>query len=359
MAAGPTAAACTQEPSGGGWLRRDVPWLIVAALATAGVLLVVWFAGRALLLVGAAVLVAVLLHAASAGLARLTRLGRRLSLLLILLVALAAIGTGIWTAASDLTVQVQELAGQLQDAWSRLAERLRSFTAGRQALDQLQSPQALPGSGMLGGLTERIVGAASVTIGGLADLLIVLVLGIYFAVEPEAYLRGFLSLVPPPRRERARAILVQAAATLHDWLLGQLFAMTLIGTLSSLGLWLLGVPQALVLGLIAGLTSFIPNLGPILGLVPALVVAFGVSGWLALYVLVLYLAIQAVESNLITPLIQRRAVDLPPGLTLTAQLVMGLLGGILGLMLAVPLAAVTLVVVKMAYIEDVLGKPAD
>jgi predicted PurR-regulated permease PerM len=303
-----------------------------------------------LLLVGAAVLVAVVLHAASAGLARLTGLGRRLSLLLILLAALAAIGTGIWTAASDLAVQAQELAGQLQGAWSRLAQRLQSFTAGA---------QALPGSGMIGGLAQRVVSAASVTIGGLADLLIVLVLGPYFAVEPETYLRGFLRLVPAPRRERTRAILVKAAATLHDWLLGQLFAMALVGTLSGLGLWLLGVPQALVLGLIAGLCDFIPNLGPLLGLVPALVVAFGVSGWLAFYVLVLYLAIQAVESNLITPIIQRRAVDLPPGLTLTAQLVMGLLGGILGLLLAVPLAAVAMVVVKMAYVEDVLGEPAD
>ena len=117
-----------------------------------------------------------------------------------------------------------------------------------------------------------------------------------------------------------------------------------------------GIPFAAVLGVLAGLLDFIPNIGPLLGLVPALLVAFGVDGAKVVYVLLLYLGIQTLEGYILTPMIQRRAVDLPPALTIAAQVAMGLLGGGLGLLLAVPLAAVLLVAVRMAYVEDVLGE---
>ena len=121
-----------------------------------------------------------------------------------------------------------------------------------------------------------------------------------------------------------------------------------------MGLWLIGVPQALALGIVAGLLDFIPNVGPILASVPGILAA-SAGTTQALYALVLYIAIQTAENNLITPIVQRRAVDLPPALTMVALLVMGLLGGVLGLLLAVPLAAVLTVAVRMAYVEDVLG----
>jgi predicted PurR-regulated permease PerM len=192
-------------------------------------------------------------------------------------------------------------------------------------------------------------------VGGLTNLLIVLIVGLYLAVEPGVYLRGFLRLVPPRRRPRTREILLAVAHALRQWLLGQLLAMAVIGLASGLGLWLLGVPYAAVLGLVAALFAFVPNIGPILGLIPALLVAAGVSAWHPAYVLALYAAIQTLESYLLTPVIQRRAVDLPPGLLIVVQVAMGLAAGVLGLLLATPLAAAAMVVVRMAYVEDVLG----
>jgi predicted PurR-regulated permease PerM len=134
--------------------------------------------------------------------------------------------------------------------------------------------------------------------------------------------------------------------------------MLAIGVVCGVGDWLLGVPEALVLGIIAGLTEFIPNLGPVVGAVPAVLVAFGVGPWHALYVALFYAVVQGLEGNLLTPLVQQRAADVPPALTITAQLVMGLLGGILGVLLAVPLAASAIVAVRMAYVEDVLEDEA-
>lgn len=340
-------------------LRQGWPYLVLASLITAAILAVLWFAGRALLLLGAAMLVAAILHAASAGLSRLTGIGRRVCLLVVCLLIVAAVVVAAWLAAPSLMSQAREFATTVQNAWTDLVARLREFSLGREALERLQNQQQ-QGGGMPGtSIVSQVFSAASVTFTSLTEFLLVLILGIYLAVEPGTYLRGLLHLVPPKRRERVRDILLEIAHTLRDWLLGQLVAMTIVGVATTLGLWLLGVPQAVVLGVIAGLLDFIPNLGPILGMIPALLVASSQGLSQAFYVIVLYLAIQAVEGNLIVPLVQRRAVDLPPALVLTAQLVMGLLAGIIGLLLAVPLAAAVMIAVRRAYVEDVLGERID
>jgi predicted PurR-regulated permease PerM len=128
-----------------------------------------------------------------------------------------------------------------------------------------------------------------------------------------------------------------------------------IGVLTALGLWLLGVELALTLGLLAALLTFIPNLGPVLALVPAVLLALMHSPTRALYVTLLYLAIQTVESYVLTPLVQRRTVSLSPALTITAQVALGVLLGGLGLVLATPLTILLLVLIQMLYIEDTLG----
>ena len=131
--------------------------------------------------------------------------------------------------------------------------------------------------------------------------------------------------------------------------------MAVVGLITTIGLWLLGIPLASTLGLITGLFEFAPFIGPILAAVPAVLIAFTQSPMDALYVIILYIAIQQIEGYLITPYVQKRAVDLPPALTIFAQLLMGVLFGLFGLLLATPLVAASMVIVRMAYIEDVLG----
>ncbi|NOT46231.1 MAG: AI-2E family transporter, partial [Acidobacteria bacterium] len=162
-------------------------------------------------------------------------------------------------------------------------------------------------------------------------------------------------LFPLRRRTRVREILFAISDTLRWWLIGKVGSMIFIGLLTWIGLSILGVPLALTLGLIAGLLSFIPNFGPIISALPALLLAFIESPTTALYVLILYVGVQLIESNVVTPFIERKTVEIPPALTIVFQLALAVLVGGLGLVLATPLLAVLLVVIQMVYVEDVLG----
>ncbi len=204
-------------------------------------------------------------------------------------------------------------------------------------------------------VVSRITGIFSTGLGFLVNIVIIIFVGLYFAADPRLYTHGIIQLVPIAKRDHARQILHEVGTTLRWWLGGRLLSMTIIGVLDGLGLWLLGVPLPILLGLLAAILTFIPNLGPILAAIPAMLLALLQSPTLVLYVVALKVGVQAVESYLVTPLVQRRAVALPPVLTISAQVLGGLLLGLLGLILATPLTAATMVLVKKLYIEDVLG----
>jgi predicted PurR-regulated permease PerM len=188
---------------------------------------------------------------------------------------------------------------------------------------------------------------------------IVSVLGIYLAADPELYLRGVIRLVPVGKRAGARDLLETLGHTLRWWMVGQLISMTAVGLLSYIGLRLLGVPLALILAVVAFLLTFIPFIGPLLSAIPVVLVAFSQSPTMALYTLLLYTAIQMLEGYVLTPNVQRRSVSLPPALTIAAQVLFGVLVGSLGLALATPLAAAGMVAVNRLYVEEVLedGQP--
>ncbi|MEX0891977.1 MAG: AI-2E family transporter [Gemmatimonadota bacterium] len=189
--------------------------------------------------------------------------------------------------------------------------------------------------------------------GILSGMFLVIFAGFFVAVSPATYRRGMELLVPASHRALAADVLSEIATTLRHWIKGAATAMLIIGVLNAVGLTALGVPAALALGLFAGLMAFIPFLGPVLGMIPALGVALTISPQKALYVFFLYLAIQVVESNLITPLLMKGMVKLEPALTILFQAFMAALFGILGLALAVPLLAILKVLVNRLYVERV------
>jgi predicted PurR-regulated permease PerM len=196
---------------------------------------------------------------------------------------------------------------------------------------------------------------------GLVALFVVVVVGIYLAAQPRFYLDGLLMLFPHAKRPRLREVAARVGFTLRWWMIGQLVPMLAIGAITAIGLKLIGVELWLILGLLTGLFNFIPNFGPLIAGVPAVLLALASpeqGPQKALWVVALFVASQNLEGYVLTPLVQRRAVQLPPALTILTQVLLGMLLGAIGVVLAAPLTAAAVVMVKMLYVEDVMGDDA-
>jgi len=323
--------------------------VVAAALALA----LIWAASTVFLLIFAGVLVAVLLTGLTDWLVRHASLPHGVALASVVLALLALLIGGIWFLSPSVSDQVDQLAESLPKALDRLREQAEHYRWVQTVLERTPSAEELlpPRRDVLTSAT----GVFSTTLGAIANVVIVLFIGLFLAAEPTLYQNGLLRLVPPARRGRAAVVLAAVGYTLRWWLIGKLISMTVVGVLTWIGLALLGVPLALTLGLLAAILTFIPNIGPILSAVPAVLLGLLDGPMQALYVVLLYVGIQTVESYLITPLVQRRTVSLPPALTISAQVLLGVLLGAIGLLLATPLTAMALVLVKMLYVEDALG----
>jgi predicted PurR-regulated permease PerM len=239
------------------------------------------------------------------------------------------------------------------------------------AIDQIQQrveqlgwsrylPQKMPAASewtsSAGKFAANAAGFFSLSVEAVATFFVIIFLGIYLAASPQVYLNGLIHLFPLSQRERVRELIDKLGTTLGHWLLGQLLSMSVVGTLIAVGLTVLGIPLGLALGVLAGLLNFIPIIGSLLSAVPAILLAFLVSPLHPLYVIALYVFVNTgIESHLLVPLIQRYAVNLPPALAVLALFLMGELFGFFGLLLAIPLAATLLVLVKIVYVRDVLG----
>jgi predicted PurR-regulated permease PerM len=259
----------------------------------------------------------------------------------------------VWFIVNQAAGEFEQLGTGLVQAWKRLEDFVSQYGWGRVALDQL-SNGGIPkgGADIVARVTGGIVSAMSI-------LVVSVFLGLYLAVNPALYRRGLVRLFPVAHRERAASIMAKIGVALRGWLLGTLFNMVVIGAATTLGLWLLGIPMALALGIVAFFLEFIPYLGPILSAIPALLIASSVGPEAVLYTALLYWGVQSAEGYLLSPLVYQHSVDLPPALTLGAQIVFATLFGVLGIVFATPLTACALVLVQEAYVEDALGDPVE
>ena len=233
-------------------------------------------------------------------------------------------------------------------------------TAGSESDQQGSSASAENGlSGSRIGQAARIIAEIfQTTLGAVMNIAIVLFVGLFLAIDQDLYRDGFVRLLPHDRRERTREILNRMGTTLWSWLLGRFASMLITGIGTGIGLAVLGVPMAMTLGTLTGLLTFIPNIGPAIGLAIAVLVALPAGGTTAGMVVVVFLLFQLLESYVITPLIQQQQVSIPPALLITWQVLLGILTGFLGVTVATPLLALLFVVIRMAYLEDVLGEAA-
>ncbi|WP_347137839.1 AI-2E family transporter [Paracoccus sp. SSK6] len=335
---------------------RPGPIAIVFALAL--LLAAAWKWSNVLLLGFGAILIAIALRAGAAFLHRRLGLGFKPGVLLSALAAMGAIaGIVVW-AGPAISDQFRQLIASLPGAWDQVSDWLGNSPAGQFLERRIEDAQAGAGSGQGGGVPSvfsYVTGTLTTVFGSIANLVLLVTVAIFLALDAPLYRGGALRLVAPSYRARAGRIADEMARALARWMGGQALDMVLVALVTGLGLWLLGVPLALVLGLIAGLTNIVPVVGPFVSGIPAVLFALTQGFDMAIYVALLFVVVQQVEGNLLMPLIQRYAAHLPPALTVLAILAFGSLFGFAGIVLATPLLLVSIILVKRIYVEDVLG----
>lgn len=320
---------------------------VVVAIAILAILL--WQIAEVVLLVILGVLAAIFLSVLANKISARTPIPRWGGLIIVGLLPLVVIGGGGWFFQAQVVNQSDQITQQFQET----VEGFQEHPIGQRIVEQAPSAEEI--LNQTPGVFSQITGAASRVFDVLTGILIIVFLAVYLSVKPELYVNGLVQLFPEDQRTGAREALHITGRSLWLWLLAQFAAMIAVGVMAWLGLMLLGVPMAPVLGLIAGILEFIPIVGPVIASIPAILVGLVESPAHALYVLLLFIVIEQVESALVTPLVQEQGPKLPPALTLLATVVFGILFGVLGLIVATPLMVVLFVLTKLLYVEGVLG----
>ncbi len=328
-------------------------FVVLLAVGVVVALVLAWLGRVILLLLLAAIVVAAFLTAIVDWVTPKLRLKRGLALALILLIASAFFVLTLWISGPDIIEQFARLQTDLPQAAHQLVDRVKGQGWGRWLLAQWSDYSQLSDS--VSYALTRIGGVVLSTAGLLAGIVIVAFLGLYLAAEPDVYFSGIRRVTPRRYRATLDACAASAVRNLRWWLLAQMFSMAAVGTLVTLGLWALGVPLAGTLGIIAALMTFIPNLGPILSVFPAALLAIAISPGKGLLTVLLFVLVHFLEGNIITPLLQRQIVRLPPALTLTVQLLLAVIAGPLGVALAAPITAAALGVFKVLLPADTIS----
>lgn len=332
--------------------------LLIFCVIVTLLVLVLWggsYVIDVLMMTFAAILIAILLNGLGNLIRRYVKISEPKSVLLVSFFLLLLLAGFVALLAPDVGDQAKSIRQQLPASIEQIRQFISQYGWGRTILENLPTNDEVISKINDSGFLTRIGGVFSSTLGVLANVALVLLVAVYLAIEPDLYTNGLTKLFPFSARQRVKEVLGAIGKVMQSWLLGKAASMTFIGILTWIGLSILGIPMALSLGLLAGLLSFIPNFGPILSALPAILLAFIDSPIKAVYVAILFIVVQLIESNIVTPYIERQTVELPPALTIVVQIISGVLFGVLGLIFASPLLAVVVVLVKMLYIEDVLG----
>lgn len=315
---------------------------------------VFWLAielNRFFMLVFAAIVLGAVFQAIAGWIGRITRISRTFSLVLAVIGLFAVFIGSFVLFGTQLANEFDTIEQTVPGALQRIQGFLDNYGLGDQARDL-----AKVGAEDISRLLTQAGGYALAASSGLADLVLVIVGAIFMAGNPDVYRRGLLLMLPAKAEPVMAEALDNAGAGLRGWMMGQAISSLVIGALTWGGLSLLGVPASGGLAIIAGLLDIIPMVGPVLSGIPAVLLAFTVSPVAALWTLVLFLVIQQLQGNVLQPMIQRHAVDVPPALLLFAVLAAGLLFGFLGVLLASPLTIVCYVFVQRIYVQAILGK---
>jgi predicted PurR-regulated permease PerM len=317
---------------------------IVALLVVT--ILVVRVAFNILLLVLAGALMSVYFHGLGDAIQRRTKLGRKAAMTISIVVSVIFLGSIFWFMGTTLQAQIAELNKTLPHTIANAQTKLGQTAVGQKVLQGIQGFNSDK-------MVSTMQGFFSTTFGVLGDMYIILFLGIFFTTNPSLYKDGILLLVPHSKKELGQCIMDRISLSLKGWLKGTLFSMLCITILIGTALTIVGMPVPLILALITGLLEMVPSIGSLVAMIPGVLLAFTVSTNMAILVAVIYITSQTIVANIITPLIQKKMINLPPALTLISQLIMASMSGALGVILAVPLLAILIILVDELYVKKI------
>jgi predicted PurR-regulated permease PerM len=326
----------------------DLLKLALLVVAVAIIPVVVWYLFGVVLMTFGAIVLAMLLRLGAQPWMRWLSLPEPLALALSGILILAILGATGYLFGAHISNELQDVARRVGSASRTIQADLQGSEVGDFLLGHISTADF--------SLTAVLSGVLRMSTSFLEGLVIMVISGIYLAAQPQLYRDGLIWLFSPQRHARATEILDGIGEALRLWLLGQLIEMVLIGVLSMLAVWLIGVPSPLALGLIAAVCEFIPYLGPLLGAIPAILVALTKSPEAALWTLVAYLLIHQIEGQIITPLIQRHMVAIPPAVMLLGITALTYLFGTIAIIFAAPIVVVIFAAVNLLYVRDTLGE---
>ena len=309
-------------------LTRAAIWLGLAAAMAVAVLLV-----QPLLVIFAGLVFATLLDGGLRLLGRVLPIGRGWRLLIVVLaVTVFLLGTFYLTGV-EVTQQVTQLRSTLETQASRVA-------------DWLAEQGLMPKTSDINGLLKQSMGSigrltswVGTAVGAVTSLFMILIIGLFLAMDPDGYARGLQWMVPRSARDEFAVTQERVMTTLRKLLAGRLLGMAFEGVLTGIALMIGGVPMALLLGIIAGILAFIPNIGAIITGVLMVAVGFSAGTDAGFWAIGTYLVVQTFDGYVVVPMVAKRTVDLPPALTLSTQIMASALFGIMGLALADPMTA--------------------
>jgi predicted PurR-regulated permease PerM len=318
---------------------------VAVTLALIVLALLMWKMAPVFMLGFAGVVIAMVVRSAADPLSRRLRINQTLAVAVVFALFLLLIFGMGYFFGKQISEQATELWEAIRGAVDKAREKLESMPVGSWLLENAQ------GATDAQSMTKVVLGTMTV-FGGLADVILVMFLALYFAVDPSSYRNGFLMLLPAAARDKVGKALDASGRALRNWLTGQIVSMAIVGLLTAIGLWAVGVPLAIPLGILSGILDFVPFVGPLLAAIPGILVGFSQGPEIGAYAALVYLGVQFVEGNVIMPVVQKWAVHLPPVLGLLSIVAFGLVFGVMGILFAVPLTVVAVVLVKRLWIQN-------
>jgi predicted PurR-regulated permease PerM len=346
------------------WSRNDLAWAIFVAgtgvVSFAIVVALTWYFAATLFLIFAGILLGVALNAMTDLLGRVVRLPHWLRLAMVCLLFGGFFSGVIYLGGATIVEQATALSGTIKAQIVHVKGFLErhgidtSYFELPTASGSAESPggaqtRGIPAAGALassgGAIISQTVKLLLGTVSAVGNIFILVFLGLAFAAQPSVYRRGLLYLAPAKHRRQVAIIIDRISETLGRWLIAQMITMSAVFVVTWIGLVLIGIPSSFILSIQAGLLTFIPTVGAIIaGLI--VVLASLASGWVAAAsAFVLFLGVHALESYILTPMVQRQALEIPPATLFAFQILLGVVFGIWGLALALPLIAVAKVLI--------------